>query len=196
MSERNNIRLIREGRGWSQEHLGSLVGLTKFQLSRLEAGETKLSIDAARKIARALGVTLADLVGEDEAKPSPGFSDEVVPYTLKADDPLAALQRGSLYLYSADTDALDKAGFPRGAVLQIDDSQTTVARVLQGRDVHAVRVRLHPPEDFMKPVSLLRQFVPPRLLITNSSKGNLPSIDMDEADAHIVGVVVGVYRRL
>ena len=48
----------------------------------------------------------------------------------------------------------------------------------------------------MQPVTLLRQFVPPRLLITNSSVANQPSIDMDKEDAHIVGVVISIHRDL
>ena len=77
-------------------------------------------------------------------------------------------------------------------IVQVNDSREAVQAV---KPLQAVRVLYHPPGEFEKAISLLRLFVPPRLLITNSSVKNLPSLDADADDAHIIGVVEGGYRK-
>lgn len=193
----HRIRYLREQRHLSQEALGELVQKTKHQISRIEKGETKLDLSTARRIAKALDVTLAEVVGaeaEDAAPDAPtGFSDELIPYQHQHGDPLAGLQGGNRYLFTVDTDVMSEARVYRGDVVVIDIGAERVAKV-QALDL--VQVRLHAKDDFMKPLTLLRQFVPPRLLITNAKAGNLPSINMEDEDAHIVGVVVGSHRRM
>ena len=195
MHKGNRIRELRKARGWSQAHLGELAGgMDKTRIFKLESGATKLTVDDAMRLALVLGVKLDELIGNDDdvKGTAGGFCEDVKPYAAAPNDPLAALERENVYLFRIDTNVLDKAELPLGTIVEVDAGRAACAAV---KPLAAVRVRLHPPGNFMKPVSLLRLFVPPRLLITNSSTGNLPSIDMDTDDAHIVGVVVGAHRR-
>ncbi len=178
------------------EQLAEAAGLSQPHLSRLENNKRMLLTPVAERIAGVLGATTAQIMGlnedEMEARGGQGFAEDIVPYVARPGDPFSALATSNRYLFTVETDAVDKARVYRGDIVVIDDSQSRMDRL---KPLEVVRVRYHPVEDFMTPITLLRQFVPPRLLITNSSTGNLPSIDMDEDDAHIVGIVVGTYRR-
>jgi transcriptional regulator with XRE-family HTH domain len=53
---------IRRERGMSQEALGAKARVNRVTIARLEAGAHPPNIDTLDRIARALGVTLVDLV--------------------------------------------------------------------------------------------------------------------------------------
>jgi len=55
----------RTERGLSQADLGALVGMDKRQIRRYESGEAQPTLSVARAIARALGLTVDELAGED-----------------------------------------------------------------------------------------------------------------------------------
>jgi putative transcriptional regulator len=54
----NNIRIMREERGWTQEHLASLVQVSRQTINSLEAGRYKPSIMLALKLAHVFKVPL------------------------------------------------------------------------------------------------------------------------------------------
>jgi transcriptional regulator with XRE-family HTH domain len=56
------VREIRERKDISQERLGELAGLHRTYISTLERGQRNVSIVNIEKLAKALGVTMADLV--------------------------------------------------------------------------------------------------------------------------------------
>ena len=56
------IRQLREARGWSQEHLASLCGLSARTVQRLEA-EGNASLESRMAVAAALEVAAVDLLG-------------------------------------------------------------------------------------------------------------------------------------
>ena len=59
----NRIRAARTEHGLTQKALGTMAGVHEVHVSRLESGSLDTRISTLRKIADALGVTLADLVG-------------------------------------------------------------------------------------------------------------------------------------
>jgi transcriptional regulator with XRE-family HTH domain len=189
MQTANKISRHRKAAGLSQEVLGEKLGMTKFQVSRLENGETSLSVSTALRIAEVLGVPLADLIGQKDSERS-GFAEDLVPYQPAPGDRLAGLAGDSVFLYTVATDAIDLAGFPRGMIVQVNESRRHLVKPLQ-----AVHVLYHPPSAPDQAVRLLRLFVPPRLLITNSSVMNPPPLDTERDNATIMGVVEGGYRR-
>ncbi len=95
------------------------------------------------------------------------------------------------FLYVATSESLDLAGVTVGDILVINDAAEACKNV---RPLQIVSVLYHASSNG-KALHLLRQFVPPRLLITNSSKRNDPSIDMETEQATIVGVVESIHRR-
>lgn len=192
----NRIRELRKARGLTLEQLAAAVGMSEPHLSRLEAGKRLLLVPVAERLAMQLQTTPAYILGLDAASSTEerrtGMAEDCVRYEPQPDDPLSALAGPNRYLYTVVSDVLDRVRLNRDDVVVVDASEQACKAVAP---LALVVVRFHPREEFMKPVTLLRQFVPPSLLITNSSKGNEPSIDTSEDDAHIVGVVVGSHRR-
>jgi putative transcriptional regulator len=58
---KNRIREIRKQRGLRQVDLARIVGVFQSEISEIECGKRKPSIYLAKKIAKALGVSLDDL---------------------------------------------------------------------------------------------------------------------------------------
>jgi transcriptional regulator with XRE-family HTH domain len=59
------IRRRRSELGMSQAELAQAVGLDKRQIRRYEAGEAQPTLSGAKELAKALGVTLDELAGEE-----------------------------------------------------------------------------------------------------------------------------------
>lgn len=62
-----NLRRIRSDRGLSQEALAALAKLHRTYVGSVERGERNISIDNMDKLARALEVSIVDLLREDAA---------------------------------------------------------------------------------------------------------------------------------
>ncbi len=58
------VRAIREAQGITQRDLATRAGITQAALFRLESGETDPRLSTLRRLARALNVTVAELIGE------------------------------------------------------------------------------------------------------------------------------------
>jgi transcriptional regulator with XRE-family HTH domain len=55
---------IREAKGYSLRRLADIVGMSYVALYRLERGETDPRLGTLRKLAKALNVRVAELIGE------------------------------------------------------------------------------------------------------------------------------------
>lgn len=62
----NRIREFRKARGLTQAQLGEAVGLHQTQIGNIENGARSLTLEWSRRIAKALGVTVADLLSEQD----------------------------------------------------------------------------------------------------------------------------------
>lgn len=62
----NRLLNLRKERGWSQPELGKQVGTSGAIIGRYERGEITPSIEVAKKLADAFGVTLDFLVGDKD----------------------------------------------------------------------------------------------------------------------------------
>lgn len=62
------LRMLRVMRGWSQEKMAAASGLHRTYISMVERSACSVSIDTLEKIAEALGVTPADMLGAPDAK--------------------------------------------------------------------------------------------------------------------------------
>jgi transcriptional regulator with XRE-family HTH domain len=65
------VRRLRTERGYSQEGFAFRVGLHRTYVGNIERGEKAVTIVTANKLARALGITLAQLFAELEREADP-----------------------------------------------------------------------------------------------------------------------------
>lgn len=61
----SNLRRLRSHRGLSQESLADLAGLHRTFVGSVERSERNISLDNIARLADALGVTVASLLGGD-----------------------------------------------------------------------------------------------------------------------------------
>lgn len=180
----------------SQGELGRLIGSNKHKVSRIEKGDTRLDIATAKRLAEIFDVSLAEILGPDVmSNIGPGFQDDAEPYISGPGDPLARLGNAehNLSLYRITSDVLDEIGIRPGDVLLIDISAEAVAKVGPLKPVIA---QVYADDNMVSAQTVIRQFVPPNLLITNSRDGNKPPLNMQTVNAHIKGVVVSWHRAL
>jgi len=62
------LRAIREGKGVSLRALKKVSGVAVSSLARFEAGQGDPQLSTLRKLAKALNVTVAELIGERSLK--------------------------------------------------------------------------------------------------------------------------------
>lgn len=193
----HRIKELRELRGMSQERLGALIGRSKSVISRLEDGTTRLDLDITSKIAEALNVSIAEVLnietsGGPRLAPD-GLAEDLKPYMGGPDDNLRSVSRmPNKKLYQVQTNAAELSGIRKGDVVEIDESADACRRVAP---LQAVRVRYHPPGSPDRAFELLRLFLPPRKLITNSSSVDAPTLDLHLDNAIIAGVVSAIHPR-
>ena len=65
---KNRIAPIRQLKGMSLTEVAAAASTTKAQIQKLEKGERRLTLDWMERIARALGVSVVDLIPSGEAK--------------------------------------------------------------------------------------------------------------------------------
>jgi transcriptional regulator with XRE-family HTH domain len=59
----SHIRRLRLARGWSQEELAHRAGIDRSYMSGIERGVRNATVLSLHRVARALGVELADVLG-------------------------------------------------------------------------------------------------------------------------------------
>jgi len=57
----SKIKIAREKRGWTQEYLASITGLSRGHLNRIENYKHELTLKVAKNLAMALGLKVEDL---------------------------------------------------------------------------------------------------------------------------------------
>lgn len=186
----NRIAELRKAHGLTQSQLGALIGLDKTMVSRLERGEIQLKLDLAKKVSEVLDVTIQELLSMEEFR---SFSEDAEPYRSAPSDPLLRLAdpARNLSLYRVKSNALDELGIHSGYVVLIDISAEAVEKV---KPLTPVIAQIYSRDTLTEAVTVVRQFVPPNLLITNSKSENRPPINMTAEDAHIKGVILSWHR--
>jgi transcriptional regulator with XRE-family HTH domain len=65
------IKFYRNNLGLSQEKLASLVGIDRSHIAKIETGESKGSITVLCKLAAALGISVAELLNDEQGQGIP-----------------------------------------------------------------------------------------------------------------------------
>lgn len=85
----NRIRMLRQRADLSQTELGDLVGLTQGQIGHLENGARNLTLEWMKRIAKALGVSVADLLVDEDIPDRLAADEQQVVDAMRAADPTA-----------------------------------------------------------------------------------------------------------
>ncbi|MBS0233454.1 MAG: hypothetical protein JSR99_08200 [Proteobacteria bacterium] len=139
----------------------------------------------------ALAVDLAINNGTNLAAALGDLPSQLRPYDANSGDKLIdgfmASTPAKHLRFIVETDSCNQAGVNRGDIVELDDSAEGMASIEAG-SVVAVRT-------FSSDVIFVRQFVPPGLLTTNSSRENPPPIQMVQSGVWIAGVIWPVASR-
>jgi transcriptional regulator with XRE-family HTH domain len=60
-----NIRIERLKKGWSQEHMACMMGISQAAYSKIESGHTTMSLPRLYEIANLLEINIADLLKKE-----------------------------------------------------------------------------------------------------------------------------------
>lgn len=195
----NRIRELRKARGLTVEELAEKAELSHSYISRLETGRRRLSREIAERIANAMTVSTAevmDLVTNERERqgrgPSHGLSEDAAPYVHVGESaPMVPRAGPNTDPWQVKSNVLDKIGITDGDIIYVDLSAEAVDNV---KPLQSVIAQIYSDDDGLNAATVLRQFVPPSLLITNTSGENAPPLDLDKGEAYVKGVVVGHYR--
>lgn len=197
------IRELRTAKGMTVEELAAKADISQPYLTRLESGKRGrrgLTSSVAEKLAMALETTPAEVMGiagkNSIAGPAPqALKEDAEPYEPQEDDLLRAFvkKRQNVMPYRITSNVLDQMDIHEGDIVFLDISAEAVENV---QPLQAVVVQLYGPGDEMRAVTLLRQFVPPSLLITNTSGRNESPLNTETDSVAIKGVIIATHRSM
>jgi len=191
----NRIRQLRRAKGLTVEDLAERLGISHGHLSRIERQARGLSIELAREVAKAMNVTVAEVLGIDIQANGQSHAqrqdEDALPYVPSASAPKIPTYPGNIDPWIMKTNALDKLGMPAGTIVFVDVSAEAVDNL---RPLQCVLAQAYDDKEMTRGCTVARQFVPPSLLITNSSVCNAMPLDLDKGEASIKGVIVGHYH--
>jgi transcriptional regulator with XRE-family HTH domain len=198
---RNQIKRLRHLRGFTSNQLAELIGISQSYLSKIESGKAfkhGLPLGMAEKFAMAWQADIETVAGTKEgiSTPSvpPGLKDDVAPYEGGKNDAtvVSPRRRQNIEEWEVRSSALSNLQVDRGMIAMVNTSDEAVDKleplavvVAQAFDPATNEIR-----------SLLRQWVPPSLLITNSDVENAPIMDINVHEVHIRGVVEEWRRKV
>lgn len=178
----NRIREIREQKGISQSALADLCNTTQPTIQRLESGDRKLTEFWMRAIAKALDVRPVDLI---EAMNAAEIEDDIAPDVDGDADILRPLAAMGLAAYRVLTDCVALTGIQKGDRIVVDATLASISSPKIGSVVVADVER--PSGDYAR---ILRQFIPPALIVSNRPGQNVVmSLDDPSMKIRITGIV-------
>lgn len=178
----NRIQELREAAGLTQDELGQRVGSDAQMVGRHERGERKLTLQWMARYAMALGVTPAEIMGAaDIIEPT----TEVEAATIDGMPGVSeAIALRGLKLYRVIRSQVSDAGIATDSLITVDTTPEAIGRATAG-DLVLLRVGT-------SEVLLLRQFVPPALVMTNmpGPRNTIMRMDDRSSPLDMIGVVI------
>ena len=179
----NRIAEIRRSKGLSQRALAEALHVSPGYISRLEAGHRGAQLDTLYAVAAALGVPVTDLFTHQSME----YLPDLEPYAPPGGSKLAqSLRSGSEKMFKALTNAVSEVGFAKGDLFFVEMCEPATSE-LCSNDIVVAEIIPSPPK---KPVLLLRQFISPHLLITNSRDQNCLPVHMLNENIRIIGKIL------
>jgi transcriptional regulator with XRE-family HTH domain len=183
----NRLREIRKSKKWTLVKAAEPIGISYTQLARLETSERGLTLPMAERIAKAWKYDdVGYLIGLEPGQTLDGMSalvGDAEPYEGKDLMGLGPKTKGERWKIVRPV--LDLAGVPEGAIAFVDTSVENLEDLKPLEKVLAQTV--DPSTGEMVPI--VRQFLPPCLLVTNSSDINEIPLNTRAGEAVIRGVI-------
>ncbi|MEL6746241.1 MAG: helix-turn-helix transcriptional regulator [Pseudomonadota bacterium] len=186
---------IRTERGLTLEQLSERAGMSVSVLSRLEH-DGQYRMPHIEALTRALGVTIPELLGLRDGAPTMAFAEPDVQRL----EPQETAQFGSAAAgqalsetqsyYRAKTGVLDRIGIRPGDIVIIDIGDEALRKVPDGA---AVLANIYAGDD-ASAITVMRQWLAPSLLVTNSHSRALPPIDLEHVDGALMAIVAYVVQ--
>lgn len=169
------------------EHLGELVGTTKSNVNKWEKGVNQIKITWLEKLSEVFNVPIQDII-DTPGNSLSSFEEDAEPYTPEqAEEPQLSETE---FLYTAKTGVLDQIGIVPGTTIILDMAPDALKNLLS-EDIVIAQIY-----EGMSARTVLRQFIAPSLLITNSLTDNQPIINLRMHDVTIKGVVTSWHSHL
>lgn len=177
------IKQLRLERGWSLKELAAQLDITESHLSRVEAGKRGLQVKKLEVAARLFKVPVADLMNLGSGAALP----DLTPYAPPKGSFLEkAYNATTQKMFKVTSNCLDELGITEGDPIVVDTTPLKQSDLEMG-DVVVAEVA----GDRGEPGALvLRQFLSPNLLVTNSSENHAAPIHLLKARAQIIGRVL------
>lgn len=198
MAERDNhlyepdrIRNFRKARGWSMRELALRTNSSASTINSLEKGKTQLTWNWIIRLAKAFEVSPEEIIGaspRDLKDQELGFKDwesgeDLEPINEDDAEYRSVNNVENQKLYRVRSDVLSDLGIYRNSIVAVDVGMRSANNLVTG-DIIVGELR-----DGANKYMLMRQFIEPNLLITNSAN-NRPSIHLRADFFRILGVVV------
>ena len=179
----NRIKQLRLEHGMSLKELADKVGVTDSHLSRAENGKRGLQAKKLEQLARIFKVPVAELMSLEGGANLP----DVAPYTPPKGSVLEkAFTSTTQKMFKVLTNGMSELAITEGDPIIVETAPSAKSRLKMG-DVVVAEVG---GEDDAAGVLVLRQFLEPNLLVTNSSTNNAMPIHIVKARAKILGLVL------
>jgi transcriptional regulator with XRE-family HTH domain len=107
---KTRISAIRDASGMSRKELASAIGVSYSVLAKWETGQNAIALSQATAIARVLGCTLTELVGDDAPQHDKRFDELAGLYRSISEDGRAALLASARGLAAAYPGEAPQAG--------------------------------------------------------------------------------------
>ena len=180
----NRIKDLRKEKGLTLNQLSEKTGISASHLSRIEAGARGLKLEYIESISRVLSVTPTELIAGQEF----GYESDLLPYTPPKGTALekAIASEPSQKMFRVLSDVLNELGIQDGDVVIANMAKSALQNLTIGQPV----VVAMPSKVKDRQPLLLRQYITPNMLVTNSVSQNALPIHIVRSGAKIIGLVM------
>ena len=171
-----------------------MAGVRNFEtISKIERGEQAITVEQMLAFSRIFNVDPSVFAQcEPETQPAARFAEEAEPFAPPPDSFEAQLALKETQSWYRIVDSrLEEIGLMSGDAVIIDIGKAAMSGVVIGDVVIA---NLY-SADGKSAETIVRQWIPPHLLITNSRNRNLPPLNIERDNVSLLGVVVWPRRN-
>ncbi len=178
----SKIKKLRLERGLTLADVAGQVGLSEGHMSRVEAGTRGLRFAKLDRLARVLGVPVAELAGGIEMR----CTSDVAPYYPPKGSVIEkALSSSTQRMYRVLTNVLNEIKIVANDLIVVETNPKSFNKIENGK---ALIISIL--DEKGNEVLLLRQYIAPYLLITNSNDENELSLHMQKLEIKLIGSVI------